>query len=63
MYAVITQEATDEETSKSFWMLGRAGDMAVLRYRNITIVPDNIRIVFQALNEICSGGTIEDKLE
>jgi hypothetical protein len=29
--------------------------MAVLRYRNITIVPHNIRIVFQALNEICSG--------
>jgi hypothetical protein len=31
MYAVITQEAMDEETLKSFCMLGRAGDIAVLR--------------------------------
>ena len=50
-------------------MLGRAGDIAVLRYRKITIVPDNIRIVFHALNDICSeggGGLISgvvDKLE
>jgi hypothetical protein len=30
--------------------------MAVLRKRNITIVPDNIKRVFQALNDICSVG-------
>jgi hypothetical protein len=30
--------------------------MAVLRKRNITIVPANIKRVFQALNDICSVG-------
>jgi len=54
IYAVITQEAVDREVSKSFAILGRAGDIAVLRYRNITIVPVNTRRDFQALKDTCS---------
>ena len=35
---------------------GMAGAMAVLRYRNITIVHANNKSVFHALNDICSVG-------
>src|SRR4051812_9401017 len=54
MYAVITHDAVDKEVPKSFAILERAGDMAVLRYRNITIVPVNTRRDFQALKDTCS---------
>ena len=54
IYAVITQDAVDKDVSKSFAILGRAGDMAVLRYRNITIVPVNTRRDFHALKDTCS---------
>ena len=39
---------------------GIAGAMAVLRKRNITIVPANNKSVFHALNDICSvaGGLV-----
>ena len=59
MYAVITQDASDKETWKWFATLERAGDMAVLRNKNITIVELSIRADFQALNDICSVGIVE----
>ena len=58
IYAVITQEAMDREVPNSCEMLGRDGDMAVLRYRNINILQVNTKCDFQALNDICSEGTV-----